>query len=667
MRLGIFSKLGASGGSEHRTVEMANAIVSYTSHECWVFCERELNDYLKKTLLDERVELVENVFQPQPNPTAVELMYDMDSLLVVNTDSYSFSKLDYWEGRMDKHHNFVVDVSRFKQMVFLYNFVFKVAKNLPEIRSKCPDVRIITANQEWYDRVDSDENYAVIRDYPRMVLHSLIDPKSIDPEKTPSYAVRIGKHSKPHGYKHNPEHLALMTRVNARYGDFVAWDFMGVPSSQAAEIRDLPNVTIRDAFSMPVKDYLKGIDLFLFFIKWERFEPWSRCVAEAMMSGCPILAPNKGGNIDQVQEGDNGFLFSDLDQAEERLCTLIASRALRQQMGQRSREIAQDFTSDKIVQKYLDFIQEDMKDTKAVEVQEQPAMQATVSPSTEVSAPVAPVFAKPSTNGFPMCITVFSLWRSGSSWLEDMLGKKVEGSRLFGHEQQLWPLLSMMRQAYAHSSPSSRTEANRPVDEIDATDFHSNFGLKFAKVIHNAKRYSKVEFYDLAMGFIRLLLGQYTEYKQVVEKSPESIVPESFSLAYQLLSDQPGFRIVYLFRDFRPYLASCHAKFVKKGKKEKQNLEYFARCWIDWNLHALDVVAARPARNIYVLEYDDMVHNQALLDRFAVVRKQNPEVRSGTLDKWKSSEALSDIERLYESSQQAVDAILVKCRELKIR
>lgn len=665
MRIGIFSKLGSSGGSEHRTVEMANAIVRYSPHECWVFCEGSLNNYLKTNLLNERVELVENVFEPEPNETVVGLMYDMDSLLIVNTDSDSFSKLDYWEGRKEKHHSYLVDVSRFKQMVFLYNFVFKVSKNLPEIRSKCPDVRIITANDEWSRRIDEDDNYSGIRSYPRMVLRSLIDPDSIDTEKMPSPLVRIGKHSKPHGYKFNPEHAELIRRVNDKYGDFISWDFMGVPSEQAKELESISNVTVRKAFSMPVKDYLRGIDLFLFFIKWERYEPWSRCVAEGMMSGCPILAPKKGGNMDQVHHEENGYLFSDFGEAEEQLCRLISNRDLRQRMGECSRSLSQEFTSEKIIRQYLDFISvstppigvtsiiKDVEefDTLAFSEPLEPAVQE--STSTEVIK-----------KGMPECIVIFSLWRSGSSWLEDMLGKKVEGSKLFGHEQQLFPFFAMMQQAYFHSSPSDRKEANKPVDEINNDDFHRNFGLKFAKVLHNMKKYSKSQFLNLASGLLRVLLSQYGQYEQVVEKSLESIVPQSFNIAYQLLGGESGFRLVFLFRDFKPYLASCYEKFVKKGKHD---FEYYTHRWIEWNLHALDVISAHKVDNLYVLEYDDMVANPSIISRFALKYKESPHVRPGTLDKWKICEKAAEIESIYEQNQQAVDAILDKCRRMKIK
>ncbi len=86
----------------------------------------------------------------------------------------------------------------------------------------------------------------------------------------------------------------------------------------------LENVTCRKAFSVPVVEYLKGIHIFLFFISWSRQEPWARSVAEALMSGCPVLATDTdGGNREQIIQGCNGYLCKNVDVFADRLSYLI--------------------------------------------------------------------------------------------------------------------------------------------------------------------------------------------------------------------------------------------------------------------------------------------------------------------------------------------------------
>ena len=190
-----------------------------------------------------------------------------------------------------------------------------------------------------------------------LILDSPIDPNTISTEKTNSNVIRIGRHSKPFNYKYDPQCTDLIKRINKKYADKVYWDFMGIPSQEEKNLKSEKNVTIRKEYTKDVKDYLMGIDIMLFFIKWSRSEPWARVVAEGMASGCPILATNKSGNQDQVRQGKNGFLCDSLEEFEEKLSYLIENPKKIKKMGQNSLEYAKEFTTEKVVQKYLNFIE----------------------------------------------------------------------------------------------------------------------------------------------------------------------------------------------------------------------------------------------------------------------------------------------------------------------
>ncbi|MBD3407304.1 MAG: glycosyltransferase [Candidatus Lokiarchaeota archaeon] len=352
MKIGIFSKLGASGGSEHRCAEMANGIVRHTDHSCTILCEKDLNRHIEDKL-DDRINIIKRVFKPKPEN--VECLYDFDSLLIVNSDSYSFAKADYWLGKTE-HHDYEVDLSRIKQMAFLFNFVISPSKKLASLEKYVDDLRIICANKKFFHHITEKSGHACVRHLPRITLDSPIDPESITDVKTNSDKIRIGKHSKAHGYKFNEEHKKLIDMVNDKYGDKVSWDFLGVPSDRAAEICDIPNVTIRKEYSVPVGDYLRDIDIFLFFISWGRNEPWSRAVAEGLMAGCPVLATNKAGNLDQILHGNNGYLCDDLDGFYKWLCYLIENPDMINKLGRNGRIYSKSFSSANIIRQYIEFI-----------------------------------------------------------------------------------------------------------------------------------------------------------------------------------------------------------------------------------------------------------------------------------------------------------------------
>jgi hypothetical protein len=352
MRIGIFSKVGANGGSEHRVAEMANSIHRYTEHDSCILCEDEFSSEVE-CRVDPDIPIYKHVCKG--NGSDPRKIYNANILFVINSDSYSFSKADYWKGLTD-HHSYTIDLKQFEQVVFLYNFVISPAQKLEELRKNTNDIKIICANTVFEKDIRKKDKFEKIRDIPRLVLESPIDPNTISQEKHNSGKIRIGKHSKGHGYKFNEESKFYIEEVNKTHGKKIEWDFLGVPKDRAKELEDIENVTIRPEYSIPVKDYLKGIDIFSFFIAWKRSEPWSRAVAEGMMSGCPVLATNKAGNKEQVQHSQNGFLCRDVHDFITYTRLLIDNEELRRMFGFYAYQDAMQYTSEKIIDKFIKFL-----------------------------------------------------------------------------------------------------------------------------------------------------------------------------------------------------------------------------------------------------------------------------------------------------------------------
>jgi hypothetical protein len=352
MKIGIFSKFNMSGGSEFRCVELSNAVTRYTEHEAYLLCENKITREVQAKM-DPKVNLVLNAVKDP------ELLYSMDNILVVNTDSNCFTTRDYWEGKSDRHKEFI-DLTRMKSMTFLFNFIVSPARHLNSIEELCPEVKIITTNTRFFDEITTKNKHEPIRHLPRMILESPIDPNSISTEKLSMDIIRIGKHSMPMGQKFNEEHLELINRINEKHLNKVIWDFMGVPSDRKKELMDLPNVILRDKFTVPVKDYLKGIHIFLFFPSWKRQEPWARSVAEGLTSGCPVVATDvDGGNRMQVLHGNNGYLCKDLDDFEKYLSYLIENPEMIVKLGKNAKLYSRFFTAEQIINKYIRFIGKD--------------------------------------------------------------------------------------------------------------------------------------------------------------------------------------------------------------------------------------------------------------------------------------------------------------------
>ena len=355
MNIAVMSKMHIAGGSEFRAAELASSIQRYTEHNAFLISSDSAIPEKVLERIDPKVEIIENIFH-ESNPL-VERLYEMDCIIVINTDSKHFTKLEYWEGKSDQHKHFV-DLSRIPQMHFIFNFIVSPAEHLWQIEKKCKRVGILTTNRRFLEEIGTKDKHKRVRHLPRMVLESPIDPSSVSTEKTSSEKIRIGKHSKGMSSKWNVDHQPLILSLNKDFEDKIEWDFMGTSGEVKQKIKGIPNVTCRPEFDKNIKEYLADIDILIFFIDFKRQEPFARVVGEAMASGCPILATGTdGGNRMQVVDGSNGFLCNSTNDFYEKLKYLIENPEMIKKMGQNSILYSKFFSSEVITDKLMKFIE----------------------------------------------------------------------------------------------------------------------------------------------------------------------------------------------------------------------------------------------------------------------------------------------------------------------
>jgi glycosyltransferase involved in cell wall biosynthesis len=245
-------------------------------------------------------------------------------------------------------------------MVFLFNFIVSPSRHLDSLYKQNKNIKILTAGSKFFLEIGAQDRYERVRCIPRMQLNSPIDSKVYDLPKTKSDRVRIGMHSKGARGKWNSEWPKLIEMCNERMKDKIWFDFMGMNKDVGKKIallcKDADNVTLRKEDSVSVAEYLTGLDIFCFFPDFKREEPWARCTAEAMISGCPLIATPKGGNVDQVVIGNNGFLCSDTRAFFQRLVYLVEHQDEMAKMSENAKLIARDFSTQKVIEKFMDYI-----------------------------------------------------------------------------------------------------------------------------------------------------------------------------------------------------------------------------------------------------------------------------------------------------------------------
>lgn len=83
-------------------------------------------------------------------------------------------------------------------------------------------------------------------------------------------------------------------------------------------------------------------------------EGFGLTVAEAMWKGTPVIGGDVGGIRYQIEDGVNGFLVSSVEQAAERIVTLIKDEKLNREMSRRGRKtVEENFLLSRLLEQYL--------------------------------------------------------------------------------------------------------------------------------------------------------------------------------------------------------------------------------------------------------------------------------------------------------------------------
>ena len=351
-KVAVFSKLEMSGGSEFRCVELCNGLARFTDNEVFLLAEHKIPDKLQK-YLDPKVQVICDVF------SSPKYFYDLDILLIVNTDTKDFSLKDYWLGKTARH-NIPIDLNRMvgKKIFFLYNFLVSPSRHLSELSSEGWDIRIIVTNTNFFNEIGKQDRYDSVKILPRYILESPINPDSLiirERKVEEESPVVFGMHSKRAGSKWNDDIPKLINKVNQRYGeDRIKFRFMGIKGELTPKLAPFENAKCLKEDEEVVKDFINSLDVFLFFPDWKREEPWSRVVAEGMVAGCPIIALDKGGTKDQVLHLNNGFLCKNFDDYYNRIIYFMEHKNTILEMSKNSLRISKSFYTEKIIQKFME-------------------------------------------------------------------------------------------------------------------------------------------------------------------------------------------------------------------------------------------------------------------------------------------------------------------------
>jgi glycosyltransferase involved in cell wall biosynthesis len=130
---------------------------------------------------------------------------------------------------------------------------------------------------------------------------------------------------------------------------------MGPSPSLEAELDGVEQVTLLPEFAQEAHLFLQGLDCFFYRTSEEIVEAWGRVVTEAMACGLPVVCHSRGGYVEIIEHGRNGFLFDTQQEALEILLRLKEDRTLRESVGKAARETAEEVFSSKVRSEIVEF------------------------------------------------------------------------------------------------------------------------------------------------------------------------------------------------------------------------------------------------------------------------------------------------------------------------
>ncbi len=214
----------------------------------------------------------------------------------------------------------------------------------------------ITVSTEWQARFSALMPAGRVYAYKNCIDTQCIQPQPVQAPPARVNILFIGRISRLKGAFDLIEALACLRAMKL---DFHAW-IIG-PEGEAGDFEKacdrLDQLGLPGDCELlgatPREKTLRILSQSHIFVLPSYYEGLPMALLEASAAGLPVVATAVGGIPEIVQEGHNGYLIApgDIPSLADRLARLIVDPVLRDQMGQRSREIA---VQDVDVRSYVD-------------------------------------------------------------------------------------------------------------------------------------------------------------------------------------------------------------------------------------------------------------------------------------------------------------------------
>ncbi len=239
-------------------------------------------------------------------------------------------------------------LASFDRVLILYNTnqPDRLAKNMQRLARAGHEVEVIYTSQALRQLHGGHGE----------ILESPIDVQRFSPARAPRPArtFTVGRLSRDLRSKHHEED-PLLWRALARAGCRVR--LMGA-TCLADELADEPGIEVLPAGAEDPAEFLRSLDCFVYRTSARWFEAYGRVVMEAMATGLPVVAGERGGYVEQLRDGASGHVVSSTGEAIARVLALAADRDAAKALGERARHFAFTFNTEYLPRRTVELLTE---------------------------------------------------------------------------------------------------------------------------------------------------------------------------------------------------------------------------------------------------------------------------------------------------------------------
>lgn len=309
------------GGSEQEALNLAKILSTYANVTLWASTSRACPDLVKA--------------------------YGIKKISFLNKDGFPKGGIYIFVGCHWRNKLWPYLIPRPERLINIYNTFHpkhvKLTSHHPKLL-KWPNVE-----------------YVVVSDYQKNAekINATVFPSPIDISKfskskenrlNAKKMVVIGRMSRDDPGKHNILDVEIykdIAKANVKV-------LLQGASFLKKELSNIENIEILETGTLKASDFYHCLDIF-YYRTGELIETFGRVVFEAMAAGLPVVVERKGGYVDWIEHGKNGFLFDTTEEAQKLLETLVNDQKLRARIGENAVKTTQDMYGKENMLKQVEF------------------------------------------------------------------------------------------------------------------------------------------------------------------------------------------------------------------------------------------------------------------------------------------------------------------------